>query len=346
MQIFLSQTERDTLKAQHKKERDKRICDRIKAVLLFNEGWTYEEIAHVLLLSDEAIRQHIQEYQASRKLKPESGGSTSKLNEHQTQVLLEHLRNHTYLYTKDIVAYVRTSFNVEYTIAGITSWLKAHNFSYKKPAVIPGKANREEQEKWINEYTDLKSNLPPNEAICFMDGVHPTHNTKRAFGWIPKGERKEIPTNSGRQRLNLSGAVDIISKKVLIQQDEALNAQSTISFLKKIEAAYPDAVKVHLFCDNARYYRNKDVRDYLASSKLKMHFLPPYSPNLNPIERLWKFANERVLYNQYYEKFKDFKEAVLGFFESLLSPPQDILEALAKRVTDNFRPIHASMVSR
>jgi len=70
-----------------------------------------------------------------------------------------------------------------------------------------------------------------------------------------------------------------------------------------------------------------------------MHFLPPYSPNLNPIERLWKFMNERVLYNKYYEKFNEFKNAVLGFLESLVDPPADIRMALAKRVTDNFQVI-------
>ncbi len=71
----LSQLEREKLKSQHKKERDKRICDRIKAVLLFDEGWSYSQIAHALLLSDEAVRQHILDFQTERKLKPENGGS-------------------------------------------------------------------------------------------------------------------------------------------------------------------------------------------------------------------------------------------------------------------------------
>ena len=74
MKQFLSLEERDKLKIQHRKERDKRICDRIKAVLLFDDGWNYQEIAHVLLLSDEAVKQHIQEYCNSQKLQPENGG--------------------------------------------------------------------------------------------------------------------------------------------------------------------------------------------------------------------------------------------------------------------------------
>ena len=285
MTYILSPEERDQLRAQHRQERDKRICDRIKAVLLFDKGWNHQEIAEVLLLSDEAVKQHILDYQASRKLKPENGGSVGKLNEEQAQALIMHLLEHTYLYAKDIVAYIKSVFKVEYTTAGMTNWLEAHKFSYKKPAIVPGKANKAAQETWIKEYEQRKNNLSADEAICFIDGVHPTHNTKPAYGWIRTGERKEISTNTGRQRINLSGAIDITSKKVLIQEDTTLNAASTIEFLKKIEAAYPEAKKVYVFCDNARYYRNKEVSKFLESSKIEMCFLPPYSPNLNPILR-------------------------------------------------------------
>ncbi|MGZ5136018.1 MAG: IS630 family transposase [Flavitalea sp.] len=343
MQYTFSQVERENLILQHKKERDKRICDRIKAVLLRDEGWNYEQIAHVLLLTDEAVRQHISDYQKSQKLKPENGGSCSKLNDDQTMALLKHLEKQTYLYAKDIVAYVKTTFEVEYSIPGMTNWLQTHEFSYKKPAVVPGKANRLAQEQWILEYEALKAQLPKNETICFIDGVHPTHNTKTAYGWIRRGERKEILTNTGRQRLNLSGAIDISTRKVFIREDETLNADSTIAFLKMLEAGYPDREKVHVFCDNARYYKNKDVMAYLSGSKVHMHFLPPYSPNLNPIERLWKFMNEHVLYNRYYEKFNDFKKEVLGFLQRLKGTEDDpLLNALKKRITDRFRVMGTS----
>lgn len=336
MQNFLSVEERENLRAQHKKERDKRICYRINAVLLADIGWSYRQIADALLLSDEAVRQHIQEYQVSRKIKPENGGSTSKLNAQQTEALLQHLYGHTYLFSKDIAAYIKAIFAIEYTVSGITAWLQAHGFSYKKPAVVPGKANRVIQEQWIKEYETLRNQLPMNEAICFIDGVHPTHNTKTAYGWIKKGERKEILTNTGRQRINLSGALDILTKKVFVQEDISLNAQSTITFFQKLERAYPEAHKVHVFCDNAKYYKNKDVKKSLENSKIEVHFLPPYSPNLNPIERLWKLMNEEILYNKYYERFTDFKNAVMGFLERLSDPPKELLDRLVKRLTDSF----------
>jgi transposase len=305
--------------------------------LLANDGWEYKAIAYVLLLSDEAVKQHIQEYRDSQKLTTDNKGSPGKLNVEQIETLSLHLQQHTYLYSKDIVAYVKVQFGICYTVPGMTAWLHAHGFSYKKPAVVPGKANKDAQEQWMREYEKLKANLQPDEAICFTDGVHPTHNMKLAYGWIRKGERKELRTNTGRQRLNLSGAIDIISKKVFVREDATLNAASTIAFLKGLEASYPHARRIHVFCDNARYYRNKDVQAHIENSKIRMHFLPPYSPNLNPIERLWKFLNEHVLYNKYYEKFSSFKDAVLGFLEELFDPSPEMKEFLDRRITDNFR---------
>lgn len=341
--IFLNEQDREQLKAEHKRERDGRIRDRIKAILLTDEGWTPQQIAKVLLISDQAVRDHVHEYQASHKLKPESGGSEEKLSKEQSKQLIAHLETHTYLYVKDIVAYVEATFKVNYTVPGMRHWLRRHKFSYKKPAIVPGKANKEQQQQWLSEYEKLRQELPVDETIGFIDGVHPTHNVQPAFGWIRIGVRKEIPANTGRERINLSGMVDVIEHKLLIQEDRTLNAESMIRFFRKIEDAYPTKRRIHIFCDNASYYRNKMVRQYLENSKVKLHFLPPYSPNLNPIERLWKWMKERVIYNTYYEHFEEFKAAVFGFFTVLSTAVAESVlgQTLRGRVRDKFSAIGA-----
>ena len=86
--IFLNDAERAQLKIQHRHERDGRIRDRIKAVLLFDKGWSITAIAEALLLSDDAIREHINEYRESKKLKPENGGSIPKLSIEQSNELV------------------------------------------------------------------------------------------------------------------------------------------------------------------------------------------------------------------------------------------------------------------
>ena len=77
--------------------------------------------------------------------------------------------------------------------------------------------------------------------------------------------------------------------------------------------------------------------------RIELHFLPPYSPNLNPIERLWKWMKERVIYNTYYKYFEEFREAVMGFFMVLsITTPESMLgQELRSRVRDKFSPIGA-----
>jgi len=70
------------------------------------------------------------------------------------------LEAYTYLYVKDIVAYVGALFGVVYSVPGITHWLRRHRFSYKKPAVVPGKANLEQQRAWLADYEKLRQGLP------------------------------------------------------------------------------------------------------------------------------------------------------------------------------------------
>jgi transposase len=341
--ILLTDEERAQLKAQHRLQRDRRVCDRIKAVLLRDKGWSYSQIADALLLSEDAIRIHIQDYMNSRKLKPEGGGSSERLSAEQSTLLVQHLQEYIYLHVKSIAAYVKSKWSVDYSIAGLTQWLKRHGFSYKKPKLVPGKADLEQQKQWIAAYEQLKAQLPANETICFIDGVHPTHNVQLGYGWIKKGVEKLVPANSGRSRLNLTGALDIISHDVVVQEDKMLNADATIRFFRKLEESWPDKERIHVFCDNARYYRNKNVTAYLQRSRVELHFLPPYSPNLNPIERLWKWMKEVVVYNTYYEEFEDFRKAIRGFFTTLngLDPGCQLGQYFRSRIRDKFRAVAA-----
>ena len=341
--MLLTDKERDRLKTQHRMERDGRIRDRIKAVLLRDKGWSFQQIADALLLSDDAVRNHVQDYVNTHKLKPENGGSKERLSLKQSQLLQKHLEEHTYLYVKSIVRYVELTWGIQYTVAGLTHWLKRNGFSYKKPKLVPGKADQEQQEKWIIEYEDLRASLPEDETIYFIDGVHPSHNVQLSYGWIKKGTEKLTPSNTGRSRINLTGAIDIISHQVLIQEDLMLNAEATIGFFQKLESSQPDKSKIHVFCDNAPYYRNKNVKAHLETSRIELHFLPPYSPNLNPIERLWKWMKESVVYNTYYKEFDDFRSAIFGFFEILsgLDPGSELGLVFRSRIRDRFKAMGA-----
>jgi len=112
-------------------------------------------------------------------------------------------------------------------------------------------------------------------------------------------------------------------------------------FSKIWRRVYPSMKTIHVFYDNARYYKNKDVRSFLKKSKISFHFLSPYSPNLNLIERLWKWMKEWVVYNTYYEHFEEFKMAIMNFFKILsnLDPTSPLVKDFKSRVANRFRPI-------
>jgi len=177
----------------------------------------------------------------------------------------------------------------------------------------------------------------PEDLILFMDGVHPQHNPVMACGWIKRGVEFPIKSNTGHQRLNVNGAVNIDSLDTVCRFYDTINGEATIDLFKVIEERYPEAGTIHIIYDNVRYYRSKEVSEFLETSRIEFVFLPPYAPNLNLIERYWLYFKKVVLYNHYCETFKDFKTACENFF----SEPEKHVDNLRSLLTENFQIIDA-----
>jgi len=335
MRNFLNPSEQMILKEAHRAAREKRHADKIKTILLLNEGWSYEQIAKALLLDDSSPRRYwkVWERQGLDGLvENHYAGRSPNLTGQQCAELKMHLEEIIYPNAKAIAAYVAKTFGVTYTPEGLTHLLHRIGFVYKKTKAVPGKANPEKQKAFIETYQRLKDEKGPNDRIYFMDGAHPNHNAMPAYGWILKGQTKEIPTNTARKRINLNGALDVSDFDLVIREDPTLNAQSTIALFKQIEEKNPLAETIHVIADNAPYYRSKLIKAYLLDSKINLIFLPSYSPNLNLIERLWKFFHKTIRYNQYYSTFNRFKEVSMNFFANI----KDHHEALRSLMTENF----------
>jgi len=258
--------------------------------------------------------------------------------------LKEQLRNNNYGTAKEVVAYGKQTFQVVYTIKGMVHTLHRIGFVYKKTTLVPGKAEPEKQRKIIEQYHHLKNEKSLEDKIFFMDSTHPQHNPMPAYCWIEKGLTKEIPTNTGRERINLNGTIDVERYEVIIREDKSITAQSTVALFKEIEEKTPHAPTIYIISDNARYYRAKLVTTYLPvrctqtgleNSRIKLVFLLPYSPNLNLIERVWRFFHEKTLYNAYYDTYKKFKDACLSFFVNI----RQHKEKHCSRLTENFQII-------
>ncbi len=211
------------------------------------------------------------------------------------------------------------------------SLLHRLNFVYKKPRLVPGKANADSQESFLKDLKMLEEQLSETDQLVYLDGVHPQHNSKPSYGWFKKGDKALLKANSGRQRININGGLNANNLEVTTIVADSINAQSTMSLFQKLEEQYPHAKRIIAICDNASYYRSKLVTEYLKNSRIEIKFLPPYSPNLNLIERLWRFMNTKIRNNQYYEKFVEFKTATLSFFENISTFKEELKSLLSKK---------------
>ncbi|MCK9398015.1 MAG: IS630 family transposase, partial [Methylobacter sp.] len=334
----LTQAELDELEYEHRHTSDKRYADRLKAVYLLGSGWQVSQVAQALMIDRESVRNHHKRYRKGglmALLRHDAGGSEAALNSEQRQQLAEYLQSHLCLTAKQVAHYVQQTWQVSYSESGITQLLHRLGFVYKKPKLIPGKADAERQRAFIEEYRKLQSTKEPEDRIYFMDATHPHHNPIAGYGWIKRGQSHEIRSNTGRQRLNINGVIDCSDLSAIVRYDDTINAQSTIKLFQQIELQNPDAARIHIICDNARYYHAQLVKDYLAHSKIELMFLPAYAPNLNLIERFWKFFKKTVLYGRYYETFGQFKTACDQFFAGL----DQYHASLRSLLTDRFQVI-------
>ena len=336
MEIILTSAEKQSLEERHKKERDGRIKDRIKAVLLHSEGWSQLQISQALRIRSETVHDHLEAFKRTRKLKPENGGSEGYLNEIQTQELIAHLEDHTYGKVCDICFYVQEKYQVDFKVRGMTSWLHRHKFSYKNPKGTPAKADAEKQATFIKEYERLLNTLPEDEPIEFGDGVHPTMATKVTYGWIRTGVNKPIATIASRTRLNLMGSINLESMQVTLSSHETINSVAMTSHFKELRQKYQKAPKIHLFLDQGSYNKSFETKEAAEKYGIILHHLPPYSPNLNPIERLWKVMNEYVRNNQVFRSAKEFRQQIMDFFK--ITWPK-ISQSMTSRINDNFQTL-------
>lgn len=341
MGIFLTEEQIQELRSDHRVEEKRRYADRIKSVLMLDKGLSVKEVSEYLLLDEKTVRRNLERYEEDGLeglCNDEIYGKQSRLSLEQEDELIAELRSKIYLSAAAIINYVKLNFGLEYSVGGMAKLLGRLGFSYKKPKVVPGKANRELQEKFLKKFAELMKESKEN-PLYYLDGVHPQHNSHPAYGWFPRGEETQLKTNTGRQRVNLTGALNARTHEIVIQEDERFNAETTINFFKTLEAKNPEASVIRVVLDNAGYYKGEKIREYLKNSRIELLYLPPYSPNLNLIERAWKFFRKKALANQYYEKFADFKEACLRFFEK--ESWEQFMPELQTLLTNNFEIIQA-----
>lgn len=320
--VSLLPEERKDLLALARQTKDAKMSTRIKVILALDLGYTIKEVSDILLVDEDTVTKTKQKYEKrqffSDWLADSYKGYSGKLTKEEEMVIDEYVQAETITDCRQVVEVIKQRYKKTYTIDGVTKLLQRLGFVYKQVVLVPGKLNGEAQMQFVKEYEILKEHKTEDEVILFGDGVHPTHNIHKTKAWIKRGEDKQIKTNTGRGRLNINGALNLEGMSITVHFSETINAEETMKLFDKIQSAYPDKRTIYLIVDNARYYKNIAVQAYLADPvcRIKLKFLPTYSPNLNFIERLWKFMKKYIIGVKYREKFKEFANDIYQFFDN------------------------------
>jgi len=339
---FLTDQQRLELEAVLRRQSESHgVARRVNVILLLDDGWDYEQIASALYIKAGTVREwrkHFDNGGLDELSTFDWQGGQSQLSQAKELKLTVWLRENPCRDTHEIRAHISNKLGKDYSHSGCIKLMHRLGFEYVKPKRVPAVADEQKQQEFIDNYEQLQRHLPEDAAIYFGDAVHPEHQSRPAHGWFFKSEKVALKSSTGRKRVNIHGAVNLENFDFQFVESLTVDAQSTIALLKKIEAANRTKSVIYVFLDNARYHHAKIVKKWLKSTNscIKMMFLPPYAPHLNPIERLWGVMHKYVTHNKFYQTYNQFSEAILEFFEQTM-PAQ--WHDFRDRVTDNFRVI-------
>jgi transposase len=224
---------------------------------------------------------------------------------------------------RDIIKdFIRKNFGIVYSVSAIGKLLKKYGIKRIKPKLRPGNPpSITEQYGFILYYFLLKRLRQKDESMVqlFVDGMHLVHQVIPSFYWGSCKDRITFNSNSSRNRLNILGAYDVETHHfVHLTSESNCDAEKVIEFLELLCKVYHHKELIVLHLDNAPYFHAKIVQTWLVKHpQIVISPLPPYAPNLNLIERLWRFVKGELVKNRYYEHYKTFRASVFRLLNNL-----------------------------
>lgn len=327
---------REDLRQLIRRTEKRKYADRLRVVLYKAEGYRHQDIAMLLQLGINQVTKILRRYLedgVAGLLRDNYPGSQPRLTDEQQHLLTLELKTKMYNTARQVIAWVEKQWAVQYSLRGMHTLLKRLGFTYKKNRLVPRKADPEAQRLFVQWFNKLRAELGPQDRIYFGDAVHVKHNAEAGYAWSLIGEPHLIPTNSGRQRYNILGVYCTQTHEHLfILSQENINQDSVIQLLQQLRAQHPGDGQIYLVLDNASYNRARRVLAQADAGRITLKFLPPYSPNLNLIERLWKYMRKRFCKDKYRATFAAFCARLDAFFAALDQHRVELVSLL----TENF----------
>lgn len=315
----------------------------MEALWLKSQGIAHRDISRLTGISSTTLTSYLRAYQdggieALKTLnfrRPESD-----LKAHQA-TLEASFREHPPASIKQAMATIETLTGIRRSPDRVRLFLKHMGMKCRKVGVIPAKADVAAQEAF--KTTALEPRLAEAQAgqraVFFVDAAH--FVLTPFLGMLWSFARVFIRAPAGRQRFNVLAALNALTHELVMVTNDTYITATTVCELLHALAAQHVGVPITLVLDNARYQKCRIVAELAASLQIELLYLPAYSPNLNLIERLWKFVKKTCLYSKYYAHFTDFKQAISDCLAQTHTTYKNELYSL---LTLNFQTFEESQV--
>ena len=345
LQIKFSKTEIRTLSYERFQHPSPIVQKRMHTLYLKSQQYTHREIADIIDVHENSVTNFVKMYK--------EGGLTSlkQLNYvSPAGALLPHastikadFQKQSPLSAKESRHRIEQLTGVNRSVRQVISFMKRIGMGFRKMGHIPAKADTEVQRKFVKKtlFPIIKKAKQGKCHLLFMDAAHFVLAPFLCHLWC--FVRQFIPAPAGRKRLNVLAAINALDQQLtFLSNSTYIDAQVVAQFLKQIAMEYA-GLPVYIILDNARYQHCKYIEELAASLNIHLRFLPPYSPNLNIIERLWKFVKKNTLNGKYYDSFNNFTTAILHYLNDINTNPEINMQ-LKSLVTLKFQTFKKSQI--
>lgn len=290
------------------------LAKRIVCMVLIAVGVPDNQIAELIGLCDksvQAIKRGCETGELDSMFSVAGGGRKGKLADVEDSIVDEIVKNEYYSH-QEIADMILERYGIKVSLPAISRLLKKKGIRRLKCGSLPAKADPAKQRSFYN--TVLKPLMDQAKlgkaTLLFMDASHFVMGCD-FLGCIYGLVRKFIRTYSGRRRYNVLGALNFVTKKVsIVSNDTYITATEICTLLRKVFIEYRTMqTSIFIILDNARYQKCKIVAELASQLGIHLVYIPPYSPNLNLIERLWKHVKNR-LRTKHYDDFDVFQETI------------------------------------
>ena len=338
MALTLEPPVRQEIERRRRNTHDKRIAQRLSAVLWVAEGKRQHEVAKLLGVTERQVRKWLRTY---RTLGLEAlctlhhRGDPGKLRPAQVERLKAEIATGRFLTAQQICDWVEATFHIAYTPRGMRDLLPRISVSYHKATGFFWKADPDKQEEFIHTYERQKQEADGQKTRrYFVDACHPVWGVEMLYCcWLLVGQRFLVGVGGGRKRLNILGAYCPEDQEYLDLRltRENINGQQFVNFLRLLRASHPETTRFILYLDNARYYHAAVVQEWLARhAEFHLEFLPAYSPNLNLIERLWKLLRKKA-FTRWHKTFEEMETAVSEVLDHLENYEKELTTLMTEK---------------